>query len=313
MEVMERYHILLAMPGPNIRFPTAQSCFTCVGRGHDLDVVGKDNASWDNMNALWVTALNATKDRGITHFAMIHADICPSLEQDWIKVLLVEMEAKGASFISAVVPIKDHRGLTSCGIADPDNPWAPIRRFTMKELVEMPETFDENDIGYSGYPLDHNSGLIMADLRDPVFFRTLPNSDELAIWFEFRKQCYVKDGVVKLRGESEDWNMSRRLWQQGVKTCITRKVKLKHFGMTGYPNDMAWGQYDHDWESRESWESNDLLQTAETIEEPESTALPPGTRGGVGVSGSHTATAPTLPLSTEKLPIMKEQTADVDV
>lgn len=254
---MEKYHIMLGMPGPNIRFTTAQSCFFCAGKGHRVDVVGADNASWDNMNLLWATALNAARKEGVTHFAMIHADITPSLDQDWLNVMIEEMEAFDADFISAVVPIKDGRGLTSSGIADKHNPWNPHRRFTMQEIYTMPETFTAEDIGYAGWPLNHNSGLIVADLRRPIFFRTKPDG-ELAIWFEFRKRMWIEPttGDVKLDGESEDWNISRRLWLEGAKTCITRKVRLKHWGMTGYPSSYPWGQMIVDTACQKYWDAD---------------------------------------------------------
>jgi hypothetical protein len=250
---MDSYTILLGMPGPHIRFNTAQSCFFSVGKQHKVLVVGADNASWDNMNLLWSRALNAAMRDGITHFAMIHADIEPDLKQDWVQILLEEMEAKGCSFISGTVPIKDGRGVMSCGIGDPRNPWVPHRRFTVRETLQMPETFTAGEIGYTGWPLNHNSGLILADLRNPKFFEADDNGD-LRIWFEFRKRMHFDaDGNVKLSGESEDWNISRRLWQCGVKTCMTRKVRLRHFGSTGYPNFRAWGDYEHDPATRSKW------------------------------------------------------------
>lgn len=249
---MERYKILLGMPGPHIRFNTAQSCFFSCGKQHKLLIVGADNASWDNMNLLWSRALNAVKKDGITHFAMVHADIEPVLPQDWIQILLEEMERKRCSYISGAVPIKDGRGVLSCGIADPRNPWQPHRRFTVWELMQMPETFTAGEIGYTGWPLNHNSGLILADLRNPKFFEADDNGD-LRIWFEFRKRMYVEDDEVKLVGESEDWNISRRLWRCGVRTCITRKVHLRHFGATGYPNWYAWGDYEHDAATKSKW------------------------------------------------------------
>jgi len=258
---MTKPKILLAMPGPNIRFPTAQSCFTCCGKGYHMDVVGADNASWDNFNALWITALNGTKTHGYTHFAMIHADICPDLNQDWVSILIEEMESKGASFISGVSAIKDGRGVTSSGIGDPECSWFPYRRFTMHEIMRFPETFDQDDIGYSGYALNHNSGLIMADIRNPAFHTVLPDG-EMAVWFEFKKKVYMDDdGVIKLKGESEDWNFSRRIWQQGIQSCITRKTRALHYGTQGYPNYEAFGEHVHDEATRDRWEKTDPIES----------------------------------------------------
>lgn len=256
-----KYHIMLAMPGPNIRFTLAQSSFCCVGKGHQLEIVGADNASWDNMNALWCNALNAARSDGITHFAMIHADVVPSLDQDWINVMVAEMDALDLDFISAVIPIKDQRGLTSCGIGDPKDPWVPWRRFTMHEIYSFQPTFNQDDIGYpsSDWILNHNSGMIVADLRKPIFRKSFPDG-EMAIWFEFRKRMYFDDkGEAKLQGESEDWNISRRLWVHGAKTAITRKAKLQHFGMVGHPNTHAWGHQIHDEGCKYKWEKFDPI------------------------------------------------------
>jgi len=213
------------------------------------------------MNVLWCNALNAARTEGVTHFAMIHADIEPALDQDWLNIMLAEMEKYDLDFISAVVPIKDSRGLTTCGIGDPKDPWVPFRRFTMYEVHSFPETFNQDDTGYpsTDWYLNHNSGMIMADLRKPVFRKSLPDG-EMAIWFEFKKRMFFdQEGEAHLVGESEDWNISRRLWLAGAKTAVTRKPALKHYGMTGYPNTHGWGQYAHDEGCRYKWDRFDPI------------------------------------------------------
>jgi hypothetical protein len=258
---MDRHHILLAMPGPHIRFTLAQSAFCCIAKGHQMEIVGADAASWDNMNVLWCTALNAAKNHGVTHFAMIHADIVPVLDQDWVNIMLADMAERDLDFISAVVPIKDTRGMTSSGIGDPADPWVPYRRFTMHEIYSFPPTFNQDEIGYPSkdWYLNHNSGMIIADLRKPVFRKSLPDG-EMAIWFEFRKRMYFdENGEAKLVGESEDWNISRRLWLAGAKTAITRKPALKHYGMVGHPNTHPWGDQLHDKGCEYKWKHFDPI------------------------------------------------------
>jgi hypothetical protein len=127
----------------------------------------------------------------------------------------------------------------------------------MREIHSFPETFTAADIGYGDMFLNHNSGMIVADLRKPVFRNVKPNG-ELAIWFEFRKRIEVDEatGKVKLIGESEDWNFSRRLWEQHAKSVITRKIVLKHYGATGYPTGFAWGD-PHDEATKVKWGTED--------------------------------------------------------
>ena len=69
-------------------------------------------------NSLWCTALK----RGVTHFAMLHADIRP--DRNWLDVMLAELQRTGADLVSVVTPIKDARGLTSTGIGHPEIPWS---------------------------------------------------------------------------------------------------------------------------------------------------------------------------------------------
>src|SRR5262245_13324495 len=64
-----------------------------------------------NCNALWCLALNNQRSLGLEWFAMLHADIVP--EPWWIDKLIAEAERHGADFMSAVVPIKNHSGVTS--------------------------------------------------------------------------------------------------------------------------------------------------------------------------------------------------------
>src|SRR5215469_11944582 len=67
-------------------------------------------------NRLWCECLNMRRERPVTHFAMLHADMCP--DPGWLDILVTELERTGADVMSAVAPIKDQRGLTSTAWQD---------------------------------------------------------------------------------------------------------------------------------------------------------------------------------------------------
>src|SRR5262245_6420830 len=108
-----------------------------------------------NFNNLFVEALNGIKTRGITHFAMLHADIEP--EQYWLDRMLRIMEDWQADIVSVISPVKNGTGLTSTAYENPENPWYPIR-FTVRQLGKMPPTFTQDDLLI-------NTGLMLVDLR----------------------------------------------------------------------------------------------------------------------------------------------------
>lgn len=175
-------------------------------------------------NWLWADALNARRTRGITHFAMLHSDIIP--QGGWLKVMLEEMITHDADIMSAVVPIKDSTGLTSTGLSLHPNKPSLIRRLTMAEIMEKPETFTDDFLVI-------NSGLMVIDMRKPWVEK---------IHFHIKNAIdKMPDGAFVARVESEDWNFSRRARDLGAKVFATRKIKLQHAGTQKYPNDQVWG------------------------------------------------------------------------
>lgn len=195
-------------------------------------------------NSLWAGALNARATMGVTHFAMIHADIVP--EPFWLDILLEEMTRLSADVVSAVIPIKSTQGLTSTGIDNLYDPWHP-RRLTMAEIMRLPETFN-NCCCLETMPespddvpaLLINTGLFLVDLRKA--------------WVE-EATFTIHDRIIKIGEEyqaqvqSEDWVFSRFLADVGARVFATRKVKLTHVGEYAYPNDSAWGH----WETDQLW------------------------------------------------------------
>src|SRR4051812_1607979 len=62
-----------------------------------------------NCNRHWCAALNHRRSDQLQWFAMLHADVAP--EPWWLDKLIAEAEKQGADLLSAIVPIKDERGL----------------------------------------------------------------------------------------------------------------------------------------------------------------------------------------------------------
>lgn len=190
-------------------------------------------------NQLLATALNKRDKEGATHFAMLHNDIVPC--EGWVDILMEEMVNHDLDFISAVVPLKNEKGLTSTATDNMDYPYG-VRRLTMTEVLGLPETFIAKDIPHRepGACLLLNSGCTMMKLNEP--------------WMDppvFYRQAH--DRVVKCSstGEwiaqsiSEDWDMSRQLVARGCRLGATRKVKLYH-QLPQYNNHSVWGTQEID-------------------------------------------------------------------
>ena len=182
-------------------------------------------------NLLWCGALN---ERPVDHWAMLHDDIAP--QPGWLDVLIAEMETHNADIMSAVVPIRDERGLSSTAVRHPETGW--LRRLTIHETNRLPETFDAAGAGYPGQQLLVNTGLWVCRFdRD---------------WVErfcFREDDGIhRDAAGKFYATvmSEDWNLSMDAADLGLKVMATRKVKLRHVGPYGYPSWGDWGQWTED-------------------------------------------------------------------
>lgn len=192
-----------------------------------------------NFNVL----LNAALNSDFTHFAMLHTDIAPG--PGWLDDLMHKLEEMSADLISAVVPIKTKLGLTSCGIADPENNFEVMRRFTMKEVFSFPETFTAHDAGYGGYPLLVNTGCWVADLRNPFWTADENGIAKFAFEIQSRRRK-LPDGSWIAEFEPEDWRMSKALFEAGARYYATRCVKLQHAGEETYPNFYVWGTAETD-------------------------------------------------------------------
>lgn len=178
-------------------------------------------------NRLWCDALNSTPRPDV--FCMLHDDIRP--EYGWLDVLLTEMDKYGADVMSAVMPIKDERGLTSTAIYNPANHM--MRRLTMRETTALPATFDAAMAGYPGCHLLINTGCWVCRFDAP--------------WVE--EVCFTmrdtltreSDGQFRTTCFSEDWMFSLWAAKRGLKAMATSAVKAHHTGTFNYPNFVPWG------------------------------------------------------------------------
>lgn len=249
-----------ARPTVQVGFPGPSGCIRAflglLATGqHCLIRLRFSDADHNNFNNLWAGALNDAEAGHITHFVMLHTDTFPS--GGWVDVLYRECQRLGVGLLSVPNAIKDSRGLSSCGIGNPDNPWAPLRRFTFKELAKFPETFTAADAGYPGGILLHNNACWIADLRHPAWGTVDPTGALLAGFYFPMRVCRDRlTGKWVALGESEDWYFSRRVHELGIPSAITRKIKLWHRGQKDYPNFGEWGDYEHDEDTRATWDES---------------------------------------------------------
>jgi len=183
-----------------------------------------------NFNICWCIALNIRETQGITHFAMLHTDI--GAEAQWLDTLMDEMDRVDADVMSAVVAIKDARGLSTTGIRH-NGIWG-TQRFTMSEIHALPETFSIADTEDPEAILAINTGCWVCR-----FGYGWPDKFP---GFQNEHRIQFRDGSAQPEFDSEDWLFSDWAANQGLKVFATRKVVTKHQGAFEYGNDSAWGQ-----------------------------------------------------------------------
>ena len=169
-------------------------------------------------NRLLCSALNMRRT-GVDFFAMLHEDVQPPLH--WIDRLLNISWGHKADVVSVVSPMKDSRYLTSTGVRlGPGS----IRRFSRKEIMKMPETFDVAQAGFPGKELVFNTGCWLFDLRKPWV------TDPSVMTFNVTNEIEFKDGVYVESGLTEDWLFSLQAQERGAKCVATRSLIVNHGG-----------------------------------------------------------------------------------
>jgi hypothetical protein len=242
-QASQKLEIVLGFPGRPSEFGAVRGLLHASVGIHSVHVLNSRNG-WDDFNFLWAEALNLMEQGRATHFAMLHTDICPA--PGWIDTLVEEMDTHGADLVSTIMPIKDTRGVTSTGIGDARDPWKAFRRYTVREVLAMPDTFSIADTEYANDATKHmlhNTGCWVTDLRNPAF-RAVDENGFLRCWFDFPTRIARNaEGKWQNARESEDWFFSRKIAEFGLKTFATRKVTATHVGDAHYTNFTEWGDY----------------------------------------------------------------------
>jgi len=197
-----------------------------------------------NFNSYWCEAEDERKETGTTHWAMHHDDLAGEI--GWLDKMVAEMDRTGADILSVAAPIKDGRGVTSCGWMNRKN-WQ-ITRLTMDQVCKLPPTFDAAELEKHRDVLPNlpdapihlaiNTGMLLVRFTDP--------------WIEEFPGFNIADKIERITDKDgnkramafvlpEDWNFSKWAGERGLKVFATRKVRLRHKGDAWFDNDHAWG------------------------------------------------------------------------
>lgn len=239
MAPADRKVCYLGMPSYGELTPGAARAFYVASRSGELGVQLRHEQSSLlalNFNTLWCWALNA-RHRGerVDYWAMQHADVEP--DPGWLDVMVGELESHGLDVLSAAVPIKDQRGVTSIAMArDDGDPWRVHGRLTVRECHRLPETFAAKDVGR---PLLVNTGLLLVRW-DQEWAKQVHFTVNDRIVFNPEKESYFAEV------EPEDWFFGRLANDLGLKVGVTRKVRVGHRGPMTFGNDRPWGTMRYD-------------------------------------------------------------------
>jgi hypothetical protein len=194
----------------------------------------------DCFNTMWCEAINMNAE----YFVMLHPDIWPS--PGWVSDLMRIRAERNVDVVSAVVAIKDNQGISSTAIGNPTDPWRLVKRLTMREVHKLPQTFSAADCGYPECPLMVNTGCWICDLSRP-WVRALDQNGMAKFCFNLHSRIRLLNGTLQSEScRSEDWEMSRHIWENGGTCLATREIETVHFGVHGFGNTSPWGDCDID-------------------------------------------------------------------
>ncbi len=246
--------VFLAVPNSGCIMPCCLTGISQATKHHKMVLVPSQFGDVPhNFNMCWSIALNIREERHVTHFAMLHTDISPSAH--WVDTLMEEMDRVDADIMTAVVAIKDARGLTTTGIRHPGI-WG-TQRFTMKEIHDLPETFSIADTDDPEAILAINTGcwICRFDYGWPDKF---PG-------FKSEHRITFREGMAQPEFDSEDWLFSDWAASQGLRVFATRKVITKHVGAFEFGNDSVWGSLKTD-EFRPCYPSMAMVRVEQEVE-----------------------------------------------
>jgi hypothetical protein len=183
-------------------------------------------------NKFWCLALN---DKNISHFVMLHADVCPA-DVNWMNKLISIADSKNADVLSAVCRLKREDGATSTAIAK-KGAFGNYQRLTLKNVQKLPETFNVNHVAdfFQLDPADSNllinTGCMVVRMSNRKALETMRFT--VNNWIardEETKQFYPVS-------EPEDWEWSTQAANKGLSVWATRAVAVTHVGVKGYDSE----------------------------------------------------------------------------
>jgi hypothetical protein len=205
---------------------TAQALYAQATRRQNLVCVHTNSLLSFNCNTLLFNALNHRESHGLKWFAMLHSDVMP--DALWVDTLIAQAEQHDADFVSAVVAIKDGRGLTSTAVGGVDD-WDAPRRLTVNEVAVLPKTFGLDD------------GELLCNTGCCVFRLDRPWLDPNRVRFHSPNRLTLVNGAWTAQTIPEDWFFTRAIARAGAMVMATTAVKTNHRGVADYPSDRVWG------------------------------------------------------------------------
>jgi hypothetical protein len=213
-----------------------------------------------NCTKIWCDALN-NRDQ-VLYMAILHSDVTP--EAWWVDKLIEQAELHGADFVSALVPVKNLRGVYSTAISMPDGKHH-FRRLTRKQAQhpDFPTTFGVEEatdalerlpepLRVSNVP---RGGFLFANTACMVCRVDRPWAEKVLFCNEVTLERR-NDGFMYPYNISEDWYFTRAVAQHGGRVMATRAVAVGHAGSMEYTSDGDWGQ-DQDDESVQWWQAKE--------------------------------------------------------
>lgn len=180
-----------------------------------------------NFARLWVEAVGS----GCKYFAMIHADVAAT--RYWLDEMIEVLESADADIVSAVVAIKDHTGDSSTAYEiEPRRP----RRLSLAQIQQLPAVFSDQDVAElvgSPVTLLVNTGLWVARLDRPW----ATEIDYFVV--DARIVWDVPNKTASVLVNSEDWELSRRFKELGLRVLVNRQILTVHHGSAQYTNGAA--------------------------------------------------------------------------
>ena len=166
-------------------------------------------------------ALGISIARGYDVLCLLHADV--SAEPGWLSMMLDEMQEHDADVLSAVVAIKDERGLSSTAVRTAEDDY---RKLSLRECHALPQTFAAEDIGASMLLL--NTGLMLMRTDRPWMKQ----------WNGFRIRSCIQWDTLTIDTVGEDWDMSEQLHalDPQPKLMATTAVQVHHWGSRMWGN-----------------------------------------------------------------------------